>query len=41
MQKRVVTILCLILLGLSVSGCSKCGFFWEDGGRACKAEMPK
>lgn len=41
MQKRVATILCLILLGLGVSGCTKCGWLWDDLGRACKAEMPK
>jgi len=31
----------LIVLGLSLGGCTKCGWIWDDLGRACKAELPK
>lgn len=38
MHKRLATILCLILLGLSAGGCSKCGWLWDEGGRACRSD---
>jgi hypothetical protein len=41
MKQRVAAILCLVVLGLSLGGCTKCGWLWDDLGRACKAEMPK
>ncbi len=41
MQKRAAVILCLVLLGLSLGSCTKCGWLWDDLGRACKAELPK
>ena len=40
MVRRSLTILAL-LLALSAAGCSKCGFFWEDGQRACHSEAPR
>ena len=39
-MKRLATILCLLVLGLGMSGCSKCGWFL-DGSRACKADAPR
>lgn len=31
MPKRpLLTLLCILFLGLAVSGCSKCGWWWED-----------
>jgi hypothetical protein len=39
MSKRLLAILCLVVLGLSLAGCSKCGWFWQDT-RACRADMP-
>jgi len=41
MHRRVIAILCLLLLALSAAGCSKCGFFWEEGQRACHSETPR
>ena len=38
MVKPLATLLLLALLGGSLSGCSKCGFFWEEGGHACHSE---
>jgi|PersoiStandDraft_1058852.scaffolds.fasta_scaffold11662_2 hypothetical protein len=38
MHKRLAAILCLVVLGFSLGGCTKCGWFWEQGGRACHAE---
>jgi len=40
-QKRIAIVFCLAVLGLSLGGCTKCGFLWDDLGRACKAELPK
>ena len=41
MARRLRTILCLALLALSAAGCTKCGFFWEDGQRACHSDQPR
>ena len=41
MKKRLATILCLGLLGLSLGGCTKCGWIWNDSPHACRADAPK
>jgi len=41
MVRRSLTILALLLLALSAAGCTKCGFFWEEGQRACHSEAPR
>jgi len=41
MQMRIAAVLCLIVLGLSLGGCSKCGWIWEQSGRACHADAPR
>ena len=41
MMKRLPAILALLLLALSAAGCTKCGFFWEGGQRACHSEAPR
>ena len=39
MTRRLLALTALVLLGLSLSGCSKCGdWFWERGSRACHSE---
>jgi hypothetical protein len=40
-RQRLAAILCIALLGLSLGGCSKCGPFWGEGGRACHADAPR
>jgi hypothetical protein len=30
MRKRFTTLVCLTLLGLSLAGCTKCGWIWDD-----------
>jgi hypothetical protein len=41
MTRKLATIVCLLALGLGVSGCSKCGFWWDQGSRSCHAEAPR
>jgi hypothetical protein len=41
MYKRLAAFVCLAVLGLSLGGCSKCGFFWEDGPRSCRSDAPR
>jgi len=41
MKNRLAAILCLALLGLSLGGCTKCGWIWDEGTRSCRADAPK
>ena len=41
MKKRLATILCLAALGLSLGGCTKCGWIWNDSPRSCRADAPQ
>jgi hypothetical protein len=42
MHRRLAAIACLVLLGLSLAGCTKCGWIWEDTGpHACHADSPR
>jgi len=42
MHRRFAAILCFVLLGLALAGCSKCGPFWVDfAPRACHADAPR
>jgi hypothetical protein len=41
MTKRLTAILFLAILGLSLAGCTRCGWFWEDGARSCQAQLPR
>jgi hypothetical protein len=41
MNRRLAAILFLFLLGLSLGGCSKCGFWWDERGRACHSDMTR
>jgi hypothetical protein len=38
MPKHLAAILCLALLALSATGCTKCGWIWEDGTHACHSD---
>jgi hypothetical protein len=38
MRLRLLAIFCLVLLGLALEGCSKCGPLWGEGGRACHSD---
>ena len=38
MRQRLTALVCLLLLGLTLGGCSKCGWVWDNWGRACHHE---
>jgi hypothetical protein len=40
-RQRLAAILCLVLLGLSLGGCTKCGWLWDNGGRACHSDKTR
>jgi hypothetical protein len=44
-MKRIATVTCLILLGLSLGlslgGCTKCGWLWNEGPRGCHSDAPR
>jgi hypothetical protein len=41
MIKRLTIFAAIVGLGLSLGGCSKCGFWWEQEPRACKSDFPR
>jgi hypothetical protein len=41
MRKRLAAVFCLFLAGLSLGGCTKCGWIWEDGARSCHYGTPR
>jgi hypothetical protein len=41
MNQRLAAILCLIVLGLALGGCTRCGWIWNEGARACHADAPR
>jgi hypothetical protein len=41
MQRRAATIICLVILGLGLAGCTKCGWLWDEAPRSCRAEAPR
>jgi hypothetical protein len=40
-MKRTIATICLILLGLSVGGCTKCGWLWSEAPRGCHSDSPR
>jgi hypothetical protein len=39
---RLAALLCLVLLGLSLGGCTKCGWLWNDQGPGtCHSDAPR
>lgn len=44
MFKRLTILTGIVVLGLSLGGCSKCGFWWDEWSSkpgACKGDFPK
>jgi hypothetical protein len=41
MNQRLAAILCLIVLGLALGGCTRCGWIWEQSPRSCHADAPR
>jgi len=44
MFKRVTILAGVLTLGLALGGCSKCGFWWDEGQsqpQSCKGDFPK
>ncbi|HET7849546.1 MAG TPA: peptidylprolyl isomerase [Pseudolabrys sp.] len=37
MSPRIAVIACLVLLGLALAGCTKCGWFWQNA-QACHSD---
>ena len=40
MRTRLAAILCLLVAGLALGGCTNCGWLWDDA-RACHADAPR
>ena len=42
MSTRLAAILCLLIVGLALGGCSKCGWLWDDymGPKSCRGAAP-
>jgi hypothetical protein len=40
-MKRITVVACLVLLGLSLAGCTKCGWLWNEGPRGCHSDAPR
>lgn len=44
MLKRLTVLASVLALGLALSSCSKCGFWWDEWQSrpgACKGDLPK
>jgi hypothetical protein len=42
MTTRLAALLCIVLLGLSLGGCTKCGWLWNDQGPGtCHSDTPR
>ena len=41
MSKRLAATVCLVLLGLSLGGCAKCGWLWDQSPRSCHSDAPR
>jgi len=41
LPKRAAVIISFILLGLSLGGCTKCGWLWDQPTRACHSDIPR
>jgi hypothetical protein len=41
MPKRIAAVICLLLIGLSLGGCTHCGWLWDQGPRSCRSDSPR
>jgi len=44
MLKRLTILAGVLVMALAVSGCSRCGFWWDDwqsAPKSCKGDWPK
>jgi hypothetical protein len=46
MAKRLTILALILAFGLALSGCSKCGFWWDEWApnsapKSCKGDFPK
>jgi hypothetical protein len=42
MRPSLAAIMCLVtLLGIGLSGCTKCGWLWQQGPGSCHSETPR
>jgi hypothetical protein len=41
MPMRLAAVICLVLLGLGLGGCTKCGWLWDQGLRSCHFDAPR
>jgi len=44
MLKRLIILAGILAVGLTLGGCSKCGFWWDDwqsAPKSCKGDWPK
>ena len=41
MIRPVTAFVFLLLLGLALGGCTKCGWIWQDSGRVCHSDAPR
>jgi hypothetical protein len=41
MRRRIPALVFLVIIAAALSGCTKCGFIWEQGPRACHSDAPK
>jgi cyclic lactone autoinducer peptide len=41
MRGRIANLICLLLLAATLGGCTKCGWIWDQGPRACHSDAAK
>lgn len=44
MTTRLITrLMCIVLIGAALGGCTRCGWLWEEGSatpKACRSDTP-
>jgi hypothetical protein len=41
LPKRAAVIISVVLFGFGLSGCTKCGWLWDQPARACHSDTPR